>query len=693
MELREDIQKSISAGFEGFALEFQAQVRTGTYDLYGAEALLRYTSPRQGNILPTEFISILEQSDLIYPVGLWAIRESLRYCKKWREKVPQFHISVNMSYSQLNHNSIEEDVLDIVQNSGLPGNALTIEVTESMQLLDYPHLNGIFRRWKKSGIEISVDDFGTGYSSLGRLKEMEIDEIKIDRCFVKGIQKSVYNYQLLSNIIELADSCQIRVCCEGVEEPEELAVLEELRPALIQGFLFANPCSASEFERDCLSFCSMNCRKNKIQDAVISEKEINPLIKSSEEEIARTILNAENDVFYLSDIDTYELYYLNNAGQKVFGAKDYTGKKCHKVLHGRDTPCEFCTNSNLHQDSFYVWENKNEYCGRHFLLKDKLVSYMGKKVRLEVALDITKQEYISQTAKERLAFADKIVGYMNTLSQHADYPEAVNRVLASLGDFYQADRAYLFERDPIQGDFWDNTFEWCAAGIPSQQKNLQKVPPNAMERWLMVFEGDQSIIIYNLAPLKETSPMEWKILSQQGIQRLIAVPICDNNKIISFLGVDNPRYSIQDDSQMRVLAAFLLTRIRQDWNEQRYQILLQESNQDLLTALHVGFWTLYHNKVDGTNSMIMDETMSKTLGAEVLSSPEEKYTFWYSGIASSDLTKIEQSFKKIIHSNQILQFEYEWNHPKGMRIRLRFSGILIEDATTFIRIKGYCRVL
>ena len=100
---------------------------------------------------------------------------------------------------------------------------------------------------------------------------------------------------------------------------------------------------------------------------------------SHTDEIAQTILNAENDIFYLSDLDTYELYYLNPAGQKMFHAKNYKGKKCYEVLHGHDRPCWFCTNRHLRQDSFYIWENKNKYCGRHFLLKDKLVSYQGKK--------------------------------------------------------------------------------------------------------------------------------------------------------------------------------------------------------------------------------------------------------------------------------------------------------------------------
>lgn len=94
---------------------------------------------------------------------------------------------------------------------------MTLEVTESMQLQDYSYFNKIFYEWKRRGVKIAIDDFGTGYSSLSYLKSIDIDETKIDRCFVTRIQCNAYNYRLLNNIIELAHCAQIQVCCEGVE--------------------------------------------------------------------------------------------------------------------------------------------------------------------------------------------------------------------------------------------------------------------------------------------------------------------------------------------------------------------------------------------------------------------------------------------------------------------------------------------
>ena len=247
--LLNELTHSVREGCKGFYLVYQPQVRTGTLALFGAEALLRYSSPTRGKVYPDEFIPVLERFDLMYDVGLWVLKEALEQCKKWRELYPDFHMNVNMSYAQLAKPQITQDVLRLVRESGLDGIALTIEVTESMQLQKYQYFNEIFAAWKGEGISISVDEFGTGYSSLSYLKHLNIDEVKIDRCFVSGINVSSYNYQLVSNMFQLAAEANIRVCCEGVENAEELKVLTRLGSMLLQGYLFSRPCTTDVFER------------------------------------------------------------------------------------------------------------------------------------------------------------------------------------------------------------------------------------------------------------------------------------------------------------------------------------------------------------------------------------------------------------------------------------------------------------
>lgn len=697
LELKEDLERSIQSGFSGFSLLYQPQICSLSYTLYGAECLLRYTSPRRGPISPVEFIPILEQTNLICPVGLWVLETALSQCSIWRKHLPDFHISVNMSYTQLLEDTIVSDVLQALKRSGLPGNALTIELTESMQLMDYPHINSIFRQWKDHGIEISVDDFGTGYSSLSRLKEMEIDEIKIDRCFVNNIQHSAYNYRLLSNMLELADSCQIRVCCEGIETEDELHTLEELHPDLLQGFLFSRPCTVSELENRYLdqnndAFLTRIETEEKYRKKHPISNRL-PMINAEEQDLSSLILAAEDHIIYISDMDTYELYYLNPAGQRLFSIQHYQGRKCYKALQGLDFPCPFCTNDKLSQDSFYIWENDNEYCGRHFLLKDKIIPYKGRRLRLEIASDITKREVVSQSTREQLEFAKRIVGYTKMLIEFPNFKDAVEHALVVVGEFYQADRAYLFEPCPDNAEQWDNTFEWCRECVTPQKENLQGVSQYAMMRWMSLFDLDQTVIIYNPDTLKESNPSEWELLQFQDIQRLLAVPLRDGNKTIGFIGVDNPRYAIYDDTHIRVLANFLVDRIRQERNEARYQAMLRTQKYDIMDSLSVGLWIIRIAPDRNYHEMLANDTMFQVLGISNIPTPEECYQFWYTRINEGYYHYVNQSVERMIQTHRTVQMEYTWRHPQKGEVMVRCTGLRMEDEDGMICLKGYHRII
>ena len=405
IDLQEEMRQSIQNNFGGFSLCYQPQMDGQTYQLLGAEALLRYHSPSRGMVAPTEFVPILEQSELICPVGQWVMETALRQCKRWREEIPHFHISVNLSYVQLKKEDFPQTVLQILDQMGLPGEALTLEVTESIQLQDYQWLNQMFCDWKKRGIRISVDDFGTGYSSLSHLKSIAIDEVKIDRCFVSGIQYSAYHCRLLHNIIELAHSAQIRICCEGVETEKELAVIKRMRPDVLQGFLFAKPFEKTQFEEVYMQENTSAYQERMVRHSSFQELEAEENQKAQttdQEENFQAILEGMEDIVYVSDLDTYELYYLNSAGRRITGVQDYQGCKCYEILQGKDAPCEFCTNALLEKNGFHIWSFRNLFLKHHFILKDKLIHWNQKPARMEVAINMTEKEIISQYIKDKL---------------------------------------------------------------------------------------------------------------------------------------------------------------------------------------------------------------------------------------------------------------------------------------------------
>lgn len=697
VELQEELYHSIQDNFSGFSLRYQPQLQCGSYDLFGAEALLRYNSPSRGAIGPGEFIPVLEQTGMICPVGLWVLKNALEQCRVWRKELPQMHMSVNISYTQLSQKNIVHQVLELLEESGLPGDALTLEVTESMQLQDYAYYNRLFYQWKQAGIEISVDDFGTGYSSLAYLKNLDIDEIKIDRCFVSGIQYSAYNYRLLHNMIELARSSQIRVCCEGVETKDELAALEELGPSILQGFLFHQPLTSEVFERCYIqqSASEYQARVQQIQELhhLKWSKEQLPKNMSITSESLESIVEALDDLVYVSDPMTYELYYLNSAGRRLTGAYDYKGRKCYKVLQGKDSPCKFCTNNKLQKDQFYIWEWDNKELKRHFIVKDKLIPWHGKMARLEVAVDISEREILSQAAQEKLDFSESLLACIKILAEEKDMGQAIRQMLASVVDFYQSDRAYIFEPDETRDGYWNNTYEWCREGLLPRKEKLQGVPASDLQRWIDLLSRNDSVIIPNLEEVRETSPREWETLQAHGIRRLIVTPIYQGGHLSGFLGVNNPRHCIMDDAFVRMLTLFVAGRFSKNETEERLGELLTLHYQDVLKDTELGLWFIRIDPKSDRRELFADEVMRRVLGLEQELPPEECYQHWYSRIHDGYYQYVNLTVESMVRSGRVVQLEYPWQHPTRGEVMVRCIGIRGADTDGMICLEGYHRII
>ncbi len=268
LTLLEELKEAVQNNCEGFEVYYQPQIKSVSYELHGVEALLRYNSKERGRIFPDEFIPILEQSGLIDPVGMWVLDTALTQCKVWREDIPDLHVSVNFSSVQFDDYRLGDKIVDALRKADLPGNALTVELTESVQLNQNKNYYETIKYIKSYGVRFSIDDFGTGYSNLGYLKQLDVSEIKIDRSFVTEIEKDTYNYRLISNVIEFAKTNSIHACCEGVETAKELSVLEPLQADFFQGYLFDKPCTADEIARKyiCASSDEYNARLTAINE-------------------------------------------------------------------------------------------------------------------------------------------------------------------------------------------------------------------------------------------------------------------------------------------------------------------------------------------------------------------------------------------------------------------------------------------
>lgn len=248
VELLEELEASVKNDCEGFHLVYQPQINTEDYSIVSAETLLRFTSKTKGQIYPDVFIPVLEQTGLINEVGIWVVDKALRQCKEWQKYNPDFKISVNISPKQLEKKRIAAQIISLLSKYDLPGKALILEITESVQLDENENVFAILTKFRQAGIQIAIDDFGTGYSNLGNLKHIHANILKIDRIFIKNIKENGYNYNLIYNVLEFAKSNSLKVCLEGVETKEELLVLSGLQSDIYQGYLFDKPCSAELLE-------------------------------------------------------------------------------------------------------------------------------------------------------------------------------------------------------------------------------------------------------------------------------------------------------------------------------------------------------------------------------------------------------------------------------------------------------------
>ena len=250
ISMRDSLRESVERGCQhDFNLFYQPQVDAHTHELVGAEALLRWRNPKGRMVAPMEFIPLLEETKLILPVGKWVFETAARRCQKWRERVPNFRMSVNMSYEQVRDTSFRDFVPACLGRLGLPADAMILELTESKIVADWAFVNEQFDGYRAQGIRIAMDDFGTGYSSLSSLKNLSCDIVKIDREFVKSILENDFEKQLVSAVVALCHSIGIKACIEGVEDVPVYELLRDLCGAdTIQGYLFGRPEPPNLFE-------------------------------------------------------------------------------------------------------------------------------------------------------------------------------------------------------------------------------------------------------------------------------------------------------------------------------------------------------------------------------------------------------------------------------------------------------------
>jgi diguanylate cyclase (GGDEF)-like protein/PAS domain S-box-containing protein len=221
---------------------YQPQVSVATGEIVGYEALLRWNDSVFGQIPPSKFIPIAEQTGLIVPIGTWVLEQACREAARWSsEGWPDVAVAVNVSAVQFRRPDFITTVEDVLRRTGLPPRLLDLELTESVVLNGIDEVAQKIRALRSLGIRISLDDFGTGYSSLSYLQKLPINALKIDRSFIRDIVVSSDARAVTRALISLAHSLRLDVVAEGVESQQQLDSICKIGCDLVQGYLFGQP--------------------------------------------------------------------------------------------------------------------------------------------------------------------------------------------------------------------------------------------------------------------------------------------------------------------------------------------------------------------------------------------------------------------------------------------------------------------
>lgn len=258
LDLHEKLRESVKDNFKGFEIYYQPVIDATEFDpktggqkvhVIGAEALLRWGPPNSEKLPADQVIPVLEETGLMAPVGRWILMKAFNQCHVWNQFDKNFHMSVNLSYVQLERSDILFDVECALEKTKVNPENITLEITES-GYIDHDELQRLFDELHKLKINIDIDDFGTGYSNLRYIQNLHANTLKLDYSFV---QKAVRGKdgdserRVIEHIINMAHDLGMKVCLEGIESENDIEILSKLKPDKFQGFFFGKPVSSYAF--------------------------------------------------------------------------------------------------------------------------------------------------------------------------------------------------------------------------------------------------------------------------------------------------------------------------------------------------------------------------------------------------------------------------------------------------------------
>jgi diguanylate cyclase (GGDEF)-like protein len=265
LELEAKLRRAVDNDL--LTLVFQPKFSLANNRLVGVEALVRWCDDEYGDVPPTRFVQIAEDSGLIIDMSAWVVRAACRQLKQWLDRGIWIPVAINCSGKELLHGDPARVIETEAAAAGVPTSLIEVEITESLLVNDSTMVKGVLQRIRQLGCHIALDDFGTGYSSLAYITRFPPDRIKIDRAFVRNVDRSTSDAAVANAILSLAKSLSVTVTAEGIERPEQLEWLRARGCHEVQGFLLSPPLTPADLERRFLSPSSAAPEAEEQEDA------------------------------------------------------------------------------------------------------------------------------------------------------------------------------------------------------------------------------------------------------------------------------------------------------------------------------------------------------------------------------------------------------------------------------------------
>lgn len=333
IKMLNEIKTSIQNGCEGFYICYQPFVSTMTGKIIGAEALVRWKNDAYGEVAPGRFIPQLELHPSFYELGLWILRTAVRDAKKLLDKIPEFFINVNMSYSQLERGCFKHEVVRILEEEDFPKSHLQLELTERCRNLDMRYLKEQLEFFRSHDIRIALDDFGTGNSTINLLCDLPINCVKIDQTFILHILDQSNNQIVVNSTVQCAKQLGMDVCLEGVENGEIRDFIGRYSVNYHQGYFYSRPVRFESF----MDFLSDTWRTDRIN-----------LIKEDSRDMfsANSIVSMIPGGFFIYTADDKErIISVNEILLEIFECDtleefyDLTGGSFKGIVHPEEYAC------------------------------------------------------------------------------------------------------------------------------------------------------------------------------------------------------------------------------------------------------------------------------------------------------------------------------------------------------------------